>query len=45
MYEKLGRLMGRSYDETVNLLLKSLKNAEVLYCYVILSIDLMFYLI
>ena len=28
MYEKLGRLMGRSYEETVTLLLKSLKNAE-----------------
>uniref|UniRef100_T1KZX8 HEAT repeat-containing protein 5B n=1 Tax=Tetranychus urticae TaxID=32264 RepID=T1KZX8_TETUR len=28
MYEKLGRLMGRSYEETVILLLKSLKNAE-----------------
>lgn len=28
MYEKLGRLMGRSYEETVNHLLKSLKNAE-----------------
>lgn len=28
MYEKLGRLMGRSYQETVNHLLKSLKNAE-----------------
>lgn len=30
MYEKLGRLMGRSYEETVTLLLKSLKNAEVI---------------
>ncbi|XP_074597132.1 HEAT repeat-containing protein 5B isoform X2 [Brevipalpus obovatus] len=28
MYEKLGRLMGRSYEETANLLLKSLKNSE-----------------
>ncbi|CAG2106764.1 unnamed protein product, partial [Medioppia subpectinata] len=28
MYEKLGRLMGRSYEETVQLLLKSIKNAE-----------------
>ncbi|RWS31952.1 HEAT repeat-containing protein 5B-like protein, partial [Leptotrombidium deliense] len=28
MYENLGRLMGRSYEETVNILIKSLKNAE-----------------
>ncbi|XP_054152943.1 HEAT repeat-containing protein 5B-like isoform X2 [Oppia nitens] len=28
MYEKLGRLMGRSYEDTVQLLLKSIKNAE-----------------
>ena len=28
MYEQLGRLMGRSYQETVTHLLKSLKNAE-----------------
>ncbi|XP_061508694.1 HEAT repeat-containing protein 5B isoform X2 [Anopheles gambiae] len=28
MYEKLGRMMGRSYEETVQILLKSLKNAE-----------------
>lgn len=28
MYEKLGRLMGRSYEETVQILVKSLKNAE-----------------
>lgn len=28
MYEQLGRMMGRSYDETVSILLKSLKNAE-----------------
>jgi hypothetical protein len=35
MYEKLGRLMGRSYEDTVQLLLKSIKSAEVcngLYC-------------
>jgi hypothetical protein len=29
MYEKLGRMVGRSYEETVALLIKSLKNAEV----------------
>ncbi|CAG2165004.1 unnamed protein product, partial [Oppiella nova] len=28
MYEKLGRLMGRSYEDTVQLLLKSIKSAE-----------------
>lgn len=28
MYEKLGRMMGRSYEETVGVLLKLLKNAE-----------------
>ncbi|TMW51951.1 hypothetical protein DOY81_002941 [Sarcophaga bullata] len=28
MYEKLGRMMGRSYEETVNLLLRTLRNAE-----------------
>lgn len=28
MYQKLGRIMGRSYEETVGLLLKSLKSAE-----------------
>ncbi|CAN7999924.1 unnamed protein product [Ixodes hexagonus] len=28
MYEKLGRMMGRSYDDTVHILLKSLRNAE-----------------
>ncbi|XP_055635058.1 HEAT repeat-containing protein 5B isoform X2 [Toxorhynchites rutilus septentrionalis] len=28
MYEKLGRMMGRSYEETVQILTKSLKNAE-----------------
>ncbi|KAH9415275.1 HEAT repeat-containing protein 5B [Dermatophagoides pteronyssinus] len=28
MYENLGRLMGRTYDETVQLLLKLLKNAD-----------------
>lgn len=28
MYEKLGRMMGRSYEETVQILLKSLRHAE-----------------
>ena len=28
MYEKLGRMMGRSYEETVQLLSKSFKNME-----------------
>ncbi|XP_031626262.1 HEAT repeat-containing protein 5B isoform X2 [Contarinia nasturtii] len=28
MYEKLGRMMGRSYEETVTILIKSLKSAE-----------------
>ncbi|KAF9813814.1 hypothetical protein SFRURICE_007969 [Spodoptera frugiperda] len=28
MYEKLGRMMGRSYEETVTTLVRSLKNAE-----------------
>lgn len=28
MYEKLGRMMGRSYEETVSVLLKTLRNAE-----------------
>lgn len=28
MYEKLGRMMGRSYEDTVHILLKSLRNAE-----------------
>lgn len=28
MYEQLGRMMGRSYEETVQILLKSLRNAE-----------------
>lgn len=28
MYEKLGRMMGRSYEETVQLLIRSLRNAE-----------------
>ncbi|XP_045484531.1 HEAT repeat-containing protein 5B isoform X1 [Pieris rapae] len=28
MYEKLGRMMGRSYEETVSTLVKSLKSAE-----------------
>lgn len=29
MYEQLGRMVGRSYEETVQILIKSLKNAEV----------------
>lgn len=29
MYEKLGRMTGRYYEETVQILIKSLKNAEV----------------
>lgn len=28
MYEKLGRMMGRSYEETVTTLIRSLKSAE-----------------
>ena len=28
MYEKLGRMMGRSYEETVQLLSRSFKNME-----------------
>lgn len=28
MYEQLGRMMGRSYEETMQILLKSLRNAE-----------------
>jgi hypothetical protein len=28
MYEQLGRMMGRSYEETIQILLKSLRNAE-----------------
>ncbi|XP_018322639.1 HEAT repeat-containing protein 5B isoform X2 [Agrilus planipennis] len=28
MYEKLGRMMGRSYEETVQILVRSLRNAE-----------------
>ena len=28
MYEKLGRMMGRSYEETVQILNKALRNAE-----------------
>lgn len=28
MYEKLGRMMGRSYEETVQILIKALRNAE-----------------
>ena len=29
IYEKMGRMTGRSYEETVNALIKSLKSAEV----------------
>ena len=29
MYEKLGRMVGRSYEETIQVLIKSLKNSEV----------------
>ena len=29
MYERLGRMTGRSYEETVQILIKALKNAEV----------------
>jgi len=29
MYEKLGRMVGRSYEETISLLIKALRNAEV----------------
>ena len=32
MYEKLGRMVGRSYEETVSILIKALKNAEVCLC-------------
>lgn len=28
MYEKLGRMMGRSYEETVHILIRSLRSAE-----------------
>jgi len=28
MYKNLGRMMGRSYEETVYILIKCLKNAE-----------------
>lgn len=28
MFEKLGRMMGRSYEDTVQILLKTLRNAE-----------------
>lgn len=28
MYKNLGRMMGRSYEDTVNILIKCLKNAE-----------------
>lgn len=30
MYQKLGRMMGRSYEETVQILIKCLRNAESL---------------
>lgn len=29
MYEKLGRMVGRSYEDTIQILIKSLRNAEV----------------
>jgi len=29
MYERLGRMVGRSYEETIQILIKALKNAEV----------------
>jgi hypothetical protein len=29
MYEKLGRMTGRSFEDTVQILIKALKNAEV----------------
>ena len=29
MYEKLGRMTGRSYEDSVQVLIKALKNAEV----------------
>ncbi len=29
MYEKLGRMVGRSYEETVMLLIRAIKNSEV----------------
>ena len=29
MYEKLGRMVGRSYEDTISILIKGLKNAEV----------------
>ena len=32
MYEKLGRMVGRSYEETVTFLIKAIKNAEVCLC-------------
>ena len=28
MYEKLGRMMGRSYEETVHILIRSLRSAK-----------------
>jgi len=28
MYEKLGRMMGRSYEETLQILVKTIKNTE-----------------
>lgn len=28
MYEKLGRMMGRSYEDTVQILIRTLRNAE-----------------
>ena len=35
MYEKLGRMVGRSYEETISLLVKALKNAEVAYVFLL----------
>lgn len=28
MYEKLGRMMGRSYEETIQILLRSVRSSE-----------------
>jgi hypothetical protein len=37
MFEKLGRIVGRSYEETIQILVRSLKNAESLYRMTIMS--------
>ena len=46
MYEKLGRMVGRSYEETIQLLIKALKNAEVnfffIFCRIYITILRMF---